>query len=83
MNGVIFKNEEDFRLMSLICYKREPEKIEMERAKANGHIRKNSADEAEELYSEWQKKDHAENEDFKIIVKQHEAIQYLKEKLNE
>jgi hypothetical protein len=80
-NKVIFESEEFNKFLN-DCVKIEDQEDVRFLAKQKGYIRKSKVDEAEEMYEKW-KHDCTSSGLSEIIIKLHEAIQYLKSKPEE
>lgn len=85
---VIFESEEEAInfIKECIAFKGDFENLNVNRsillAKQSGYIRRNPVEEAEEIYKNFQPyfKPYSPEDLKEIIDKQHEAIQYLKER---
>lgn len=83
---VIFESEEEFDDFYANCGRNSvgdyDYKVMKEKVIAKGYIRKNPVEEAEEMYKNFQPyfKPYSSEDLKEIIDKQHEAIQYLKER---
>lgn len=81
MNKVYFENEEEFEKFMDDCYVGEHRQRTAEIVKEKGYIKKSVVEEAEDMYAKLG--EDYESADIEIIVKQHHAIQHLKQKLSE
>jgi formyltetrahydrofolate synthetase len=79
---VIFESEDEFDKFydnNLTIFKHE-KSVVRQILKAQGYIRKNPVEEAEELWQKWNNREFDATERVSLIIKFYEAIQYLKER---